>query len=94
MPILGLAAAEAPPNRSRATGEAEIIAMFAIVRCRLRVACAEAKLHEGQRQTCGQHGNQHLHVARLSAKYSAVENKAARYAAEGRCAQKASVDHR
>lgn len=70
MPILRLAAPEAPPNRSRATGEAEIVAMFAIVRRRLRVAFAEAKLHEGQSQACGQHGNQHLHVAHLPQHHS------------------------
>jgi hypothetical protein len=83
IPILRLAAPEAPPNRSRATGEAEIVAMFAIVRRRLRVAFAEAKLHEGQSQACSQHRNQHLHVAHLAAKHSAVENKAGRRAAEG-----------
>ena len=57
--------------------------MFAIVRRRLRVAFAEAKLHEGQSQAYGQHRNQHLHVAYLAAKHSAVENKAGRRAAEG-----------
>jgi hypothetical protein len=57
--------------------------MFAIVRRRLRVAFAEAKLHEGQSQACSQHRNQHLHVAHLAAKHSAVENKAGRRAAEG-----------